>query len=184
MYKDQLLQYLKHISEIYADLLGPYLEIAICGGSALNLSGLLERPTKDVDIVSPETWPEKFQEAINITTSQFDLKPGWINQGPVDLLRMGLPVGFFERCQKLNFHENLVYLITSRLDQIHFKLYACVDRGGYHLQDLKILNPTTDELVQSAQWSMTHDVSETFFELLKSFLQQNGWGNAASRIKK
>ncbi len=184
MNNEDITIYLKHLSEVYAKLGGSDLEISICGGAALNLLGYVTRVTKDIDIVSPEVLPEKFKDAIVITADYFGLKPDWINQGPKDLLMMGLPEGFFSRCEKLQFSPNLIFMITSRLDQIHFKLYASVDRGGYHLQDLTHLHPTEDELVAAAKWCFTHDVSEPFKELTVNFLKQNGWEHVARKISK
>ncbi len=184
MIKDEILQYLEFVSEIYLDLAGPQLEIAVCGGTALNLAGLLARPTKDVDVLFPETWPKELDEAVAITAKKFSLKSDWMNLGPVDLFRMGLPVKYFERCQKIQFHKNLVYLITSRYDQIHFKLYASVDRGGYHLSDLKSLSPNAEELLQAALWTMTHDVSAGFKQVLIQLLKSEGWADVASQLEK
>jgi hypothetical protein len=184
MEKHELLSHLKHLAEVYEDLGGPALEVAICGGTALNLSGLLERPTKDVDVLSPEKWPPELQKSVELTAARFGLKPDWMNPGPVDLLLMGLPHGYFERCETLRFQERLVYLITTRLDQIHFKLYASVDRGGYHMTDLKSLNPTTDEIFQAASWCFTHDVSKGFRMVMIDFLEKMGWGDVARRLEK
>jgi hypothetical protein len=61
------------------------------------------------------------------------------------------------------------------LDQIHFKLYALVDQGaGKHEQDLRALTPTTEELIQAAQWTRTHDPSEGFREMLERALRYLG----------
>ena len=182
MNKGELLRYLKEVAEIYTDLGGPVLEVAICGGTALNLAGLLERPTQDVDVIAPAEWPEALQQAVSITARRFNLKSDWMNLGPVDLFLMGLPTGYFQRCEHLSFEKNLTYLITSRLDQIHFKLYACVDRGGYHIDDLKHLCPSMDELLQAALWCFTHDVSVEFRMIMVDFLKQMGWHNVASRL--
>ncbi|HCU25399.1 MAG TPA: hypothetical protein DF383_10290 [Deltaproteobacteria bacterium] len=184
MNKDLLLKHLRHVADIYEDLNGPLVEVAICGGTALNLAGLLERPTKDVDVLAPDPWPEVLEKAVELTAKRFNLKPDWMNPGPVDLLRMGLPQGYFERCQRFLFRERLVYLITSRLDQIHFKLYASIDRGGYHVTDLTSLNPGMDELFQAALWCFTHDVSEGFRIGMIDFLQKMGWGNVARQLEK
>lgn len=184
MIKKDILQYLAFVSDIYQDLSGEPISIAICGGTALNLAGLLERPTKDVDILFPETWPKELTEAVSITAQKFSLRNDWMNLGPVDLFRMGLPDKYFERCEKIQFHKNLTYLITSRYDQIHFKLYASVDRGGYHLNDLKALNPTKNELESAARWTMTHDVSEGFREILFQLLISEGWGDVARKLEK
>lgn len=184
MNNSDIVLYLKQLSKIYDELKGGYLEIAICGGAALNLLNIVERVTKDIDIVSPEDLPVKLSEAIKITADHFGLKADWMNQGPVDLLKMGLPAGFYDRCKRLQYHPNLVFLVTSRFDQIHFKLYASIDSGGYHVQDLKKLKPTDEELVMAANWCFSHDVSEPFRSLMIDFLQRNGWENAASKLDK
>jgi hypothetical protein len=52
-------------------------------------------------------------------------------------------------------------LFASRIDQVHFKLYAVADQGaGRHLADLQALEPTEAELLEAARWSRTHDPSE------------------------
>lgn len=178
----EITSYLEHLSKVYSALKGSPLEISICGGAALNLLGYIKRVTKDIDIVSPEVLPDKFKEAVKITADYFGLKSDWINQGPIDLLRMGLPAGFHERCRNLEFHSNLTFCVADRLDQIHFKLYASIDRGDYHLQDLIALKPTDDELVMAVKWCLTHDVSETFREITKDFLKKNGWQNVAGIV--
>jgi hypothetical protein len=74
-----------------------------------------------------------------------------------------------------------VHLI-HRVDQIHFKLYASVDRGGYHITDLVALKPTSDEIEAAARWSMTHDVSDGFVVVLKRLLRSIGYDAVAERI--
>lgn len=182
MEHEDIIKYLKHLAKIYASLKGESLEVSICGGAALNLLEFTKRGTKDIDIVSPEVLPAAFKEAARITADYFGLKPDWINQGPIDLLRMGLPEGFHARCTKLDFDSPLLFCLASRLDQIHFKLYASIDRGDYHLQDLIILKPTDDELTLAVTWCLTHDVSEPFREITKDFLEKNGWHNVAQRV--
>ena len=60
---------------------------------------------------------------------------------------------------------------ASRIDQIHFKLYAMVDQGaGKHEADLRALAPTTAELLEAARWTRTHDPSEGFREELVAAL--------------
>ena len=74
-----------------------------------------------------------------------------------------------------------VHLI-HRIDQIHFKLYASADRGGYHITDLIALMPTPDEVEAAARWSMTHDVSEGFVVVLKRLLRSIGYDTVAERL--
>ena len=72
--------------------------------------------------------------------------------------------------------------LLDRLDQIHFKLYASVDRGGYHLQDLEALGPTIEELIQAANWARTHDPSEGFLLVLKDLLEKLGYPDASRQL--
>lgn len=66
-------------------------------------------------------------------------------------------------------------LFASRLDQIHFKLYAAVDQGaGRHLTDLQALTPSDEELIQAARWSETHDTSESYRAMLANALKHFG----------
>ena len=68
---------------------------------------------------------------------------------------------------------------ASRLDEIHFKLYALVDQGaGRHEQDLHALNPTAEELVRAARWTRTHDPSPGFRQMLEQALRYLGVADA------
>jgi hypothetical protein len=49
---------------------------------------------------------------------------------------MGLPEGFVSRLFQKDYGRRLTVYFAGRKDQIHFKLYAAVDRGGYHIDDL------------------------------------------------
>lgn len=103
----------------------------------------------------------------------------WLNPGPAGLMDFGLPRGFLDRVQTQEFGDGLIVHFASRLDQIHFKLYALVDQGaGKHEQDLRALSPTADELIQAARWTRTHDLSEGFREMLERALRYLGVENA------
>ncbi len=78
--------------------------------------------------------------------------------------------------------EQLTIHYISRIDQIYFKTFAAADRGGYHITDLKALNPGEDEIYSAARWCMEQDVSEGFRFILKEMLTQNGWNHVSSRI--
>lgn len=167
------------------------VHLVVCGGSALIATGLVPRTTQDVDVVAlmddgilkdPAPFPEKLVRAAKTTADLLNLPEDWLNSGPADLFRMGLPDGFVERLQKKIVGECLVMHFVSRTDQIHFKLYASVDRGGYHVTDLKALNPTAEDLFIAAKWCMTQDVSEGFLYLLKDFLRVFGFENVAERL--
>ena len=110
------------------------------------------------------------------------LPENWLNNGPAVQFQMGLPDGFQQRLQQEVIGRKLVIHYISRYDQIFFKTFASADRGGYHISDLKKLNPSEDELVEAAKWCMTQDVSEEFHQILIAMFQQLGWPNVSNRI--
>jgi hypothetical protein len=92
------------------------------------------------------------------------------------MLRLGLPRGFADRLARREYGPYLTVRFASRLDQVHFKLYALADRGGggKHEADLRALEPTRDELIAAARWSRTHDPSEAHREILTEALAYLG----------
>jgi len=168
------------------------IEIVVIGGSGLAGLGLLNRSTRDVDLValnSPggllraKPLPKDFQEAVRRVATDFGLPADWLNTGPEELMNFGLPEGFESRMTAKYFGDSLTVHFASRLDQIHFKLYAVVDQGpGKHESDLKLLQPTVDELIQAATWSRTHDSSDGYRSMLVQVLVHLGVEDADERI--
>jgi hypothetical protein len=171
--------------------------IVVCGGTALNTLRLIQRTTKDVDIVAlmdshghlvdPAPLPEELVIAAKEVADTLNLPKEWLNNGPSSddggLFRLGLPDGFRERLVKGYQGQKLTVFYISRLDQIHFKLYAAVDQlGSYHAADLRQLTPKDDELMQAIKWSMTHDPSEGFRMSIKLFLERFGYERLAKKI--
>jgi len=171
--------------------------IVVCGGTALNAMHLIQRTTKDVDIVAlmdsnnqlvdPAPLPEELLVAAKEVADTLSLPQDWLNNGPSSgdggLFRLGLPDGFKERLTKNYQGEQLTVYFASRLDQIHFKLYAAVDQfGSYHASDLKQLSPSDKELIQAIRWAITHDPSEGFQTAIKLFLQEFGYERLADKI--
>ncbi len=161
----------------------PPQELIICGGTSLIARGFASRTTQDVDLlarrtpgtefVSARELPPEFQEAAARVATDLGLPANWINSGPVDLFEIGVPEGFLGRLASKNYGHLTAWYI-GRIDQIHFKLYAAVDRGpgpSRHLNDLLALNPDADELLAAARWAMTHDVSPGFRELARQLLK-------------
>jgi hypothetical protein len=171
--------------------------IVVCGGTALNAMHLVQRTTKDVDIVAlldstgnladPAPLPNELLQAAKEVADTLNLQKDWLNNGPSNgdggLFRLGLPKGFKERLTTGYQGRKLAVFYISRLDQIHFKLYAAVDQfGSYHAADLKQLAPTDDELLQAVKWSMTHDPSDGFRVSMKLFLEKFGYERLAEAI--
>jgi hypothetical protein len=182
MDKDKLLSLLKELGKVYEALDGQSLEVGVCGGAGLILMGLIDRTTKDIDAIFPTVWPEKFSEAVQIIAKNYGLSANWINLGAEQLTMMGLPDGFMERAEKVEFGNCLTFYFASRYDQIFFKVYASADRGGYHVDDLLALHPTEEELLEAAKWCFTHDISPEFKKILVSMFEQLGYATVAKKI--
>lgn len=163
---------------------GEQYSIVVIGGSALIVKELVERVTSDIDVValhrdgemlSAEQLPAGLVAAAQIVAADFGLPENWFNSGPASLLRWGLPDGLLARAEIRAFGPALEVRFASRLDQVHFKLYAVVDQGtGRHLDDLRALEPTADELLAAAAWCRKHDPSEGFREELGRVLAYFG----------
>lgn len=106
-------------------------------GSSLMLLGLIDRPTRDLDVIAligdgryvkANTLPRPLTQAVAEVGEVFQLGPAWNNAGPADLLDFGLPPGFADRTE-IRRYESLTLHIASRVDQVAFKLYATADQG-------------------------------------------------------
>jgi hypothetical protein len=163
---------------------GERYELVVIGGSGLLALGVIERSTRDIDIValrtkgdldSAEPLPEGLRAARDRVARDFSIPTEWLNPGPTDLLEFGLPDGFIDRLERRDYGEALVVHLASRYDQIHFKLYALVDQGpGKHEEDLRALSPTEDELIAAARWSRSQDPSEGYALMLGQTLTHLG----------
>lgn len=164
--------------------LGKHQEIVVIGGSALTALGLVRRATKDVDLVAvadsgvlrpASPLPDALREARDRVARDFDLDPNWLNAGPADLLKWGLPEGFMDRVVTRIYGSALTVDFASRFDQVHFKLFAMVDQaGGRHEADLRALRPSAEELIAAAGWSMTQDPSPGYRMVLREALSALG----------
>lgn len=164
---------------------GERFELVVIGGFALIALELVSRTaTKDVDVVALRTerglelakpLPATLVAARDKVARDFEIDEGWLNAGPADLLRWGLPDGFVDRLTPRRYGDHLVVHFAGRLDQIHFKLYAATDQqGGRHESDLLALEPTRDELESAVRWTRTQDPSEGFLLMLRAKLADLG----------
>lgn len=145
----------------------------------------MSRPTtKDLDLLGEKTgdmvkslrpMPDPLARAIADVARTYALAGEWVNLGPDSLLDFGLPEGFVERLERLDY-GGLVTWFAGRFDMICFKLYAAVDLGlrSHHLQDLRELGPSRAELVSAARWTLTHDPSPGFRKVLGDLLDHLG----------
>jgi hypothetical protein len=163
---------------------GERFEIVVIGGSGLLVLGVIERATRDVDIVAlrsgeqldkADPLPSPLIAAAERVARDFSLEADWLNPGPTDLLDFNLPEGFLARVETRHYGKALTAHFASRFDQVHFKLYALVDQGpGKHEADLQALQPTEEELLAAARWARTHDPSAGFEQQLRRTLADLG----------
>lgn len=163
---------------------GVSIAIVVIGGAALQILGVVDRTTRDVDVLAfgdpPDAdrprltdpgkeLPEPLQRARQIVADDLGLDPTWLNLGPALQWRQGLPPGFEDRVQWQRYHT-LAVGIAGRLDLVAFKLYAAADSTGptsVHYQDLLALQPSADEIDWATDWVRTQDVSPEFHSLLR-----------------
>jgi hypothetical protein len=175
----------------------PRFNLVVCGGTALIAANLIVRTTKDVYVVAlmdddgtlvdPEPLPQSLVDAANIVADDLGMPKDWLNNGPSrgegGLFRSGLPAGLTKRLTWKTYGDHLSVGFIDRIDQIHFKLYAAVDqRGGYHADDLQLLRPSDEELLEAARWARSHDRSEGFLEGLEWFLREFGREHLIGRL--
>lgn len=175
-----LVEALETLGELLEDQRDPH-DLAVIGGGALLLIGAISRPTKDLDAVAvhhdgslttAHPLAPRLAKAVADVGLALGLGPKWLNGGPTDLLRLGLPEGFLDRAHT-KVYGALTLRLASRYDQIHFKLYAAVDQGptSKHAADLMKLDPSHAELNAAATWCKTHDGSAGFAEILDQALE-------------
>jgi hypothetical protein len=166
--------------------------IVTVGGASLLLLRLGIRPTRDLDVVAiadsgeyrkAEPLPAALVEAARDVGIAAGVGEHWLNAGPAGLMDFGLPAGFAERAEVRRYGTLTVH-IAARFDQICFKLYAAVDQApaSKHLEDLKLLEPSAEELVEAARWSTTHDPSEGYRAQLVALLRMLGTPDADSQL--
>jgi hypothetical protein len=193
--KAEIEKALAALSEQLEALGAGIVEMVVCGGAALNVLGYVRRTTKDVDVIALVEKDEGsislvkagpfsplIKQAADKVQKDFNFPENWLNPGPASVMDFGLPKGLMERTETRFYGKGLIIHYLGRHDQIHFKLYAAVDQGGKHFDDLLVLKPSSRELEDAALWSMTQDPSEEFRLILKGFLRKIGHGDVAAKL--
>lgn len=147
----------------------------VCGGSALCLTGLRERPTRDVDVlgmvkdtttmsVSAEMLPEEIMQAAELVARDLNLPENWLNDAALEVHRLGLPTGILSRATKQEFGPCLTIYLIGRQDQVALKLYAAIDhqKGNRHFEDLAAIEPTRKEMEFAVHWLLDRKTSPEF----------------------
>jgi hypothetical protein len=174
----------------------------ICGGTALRILGLVERSTRDVDVISGwssatlevvpiDRFPRAVERAIvRVAEAHPELRTSgipWVNLGASGLLDFGLPPGCTQRLTTRAIGPHLTLRLPDRRDLIAFKLFAAADaahgRQSVHTSDVRALAPTEDELRCAIDWVITiPDPNHQLRAELREFLQELGHEDLAYYI--
>ncbi len=143
--------------------------LVVCGGSALQATGIISRSTRDVDVLakreleggvrSAYPLPDNLKEAARDVARQLGLPEDWLNANTSlffpDLAT--LPSSFWGDLNDQEFGDHLRVSFVGRTGQILLKLYAASSRNELRdWEDLSALAPTEREAADAALWIRTH----------------------------
>ena len=145
----------------YLVSLGLRLDATIIGGAALNLLGVVSRPTKDCDVLEPQL-PEAVLDAARAFAAEMRskgtvLRDDWLNNGPTSLVSQ-LPPGWRDHLQVIFRGSAVVLRCLGRDDLLRSKLFALCDRG-IDMADCLALAPTADEIRMLLPWLEHQDAN-------------------------
>lgn len=184
----------EHALTLVGELLaagGHAYAVVVLGGSALNLLGIVERSTTDVDVLAfatprtsgapepesvrqpPEPMPDPLVRAARVVARDLNLDPNWLNAGPALQRRSGLPPGLDQRVHWRRYAALWVGVV-DRHDLIYFKLFAAADStgpGSVHYQDLLALRPSASELEDASAWVSGQDAAPEFSRIVNQVVK-------------
>ncbi len=155
---------------------GAGCSVVVVGGAALSLLGLVDRTTRDVDVVAkkeaktflpPDPLPQPLVSAIKTVARDFGLPEDWMNTQIASQWPQELPKFLFYHLEWRKY-GGLEVGIVGRPTLIALKLHAAVDRDmeSVHYQDLIALRPTEAELSEAKRSVLTQDSGEEFPQLV------------------
>jgi hypothetical protein len=162
-------------------------EAIVLGGANLLVSGVIQRPTVDIDVVAQRgttgelltasPLPAEVADAVAIVARLQGLPGDWFNSVSGSEIQFGLPAGCMDRLRSQAF-GHLIVLWIDRQDMVAFKLVAAVDHLSFgankHLDDLRLLQPSSADLDHAVAWfeTITAPTSAAFLglaEILQEF---------------
>lgn len=166
---------------------GLEVSIVVVGGASLNLLGIVERSTHDVDVIARASGvggaepvqlhpgkplPLELDRAVRKVARDYSLQENRLNSEVASQWSQGLPPTLPRDIEWRKFGALDVGLVGRRT-LIALKLFAAVDRGpkSVHLQDLLALAPTREELDEAAEWVVTQDASPLFPHLVADVIE-------------
>ncbi len=184
-----LMEALASLGKLLAER-GIQFNAIVLGGANLLVSGVIERPTIDVDVIAergpdgellPSTpLPAAVAEAVAVVARMQGLPIDWFNSVAGSELQFGVPEGCLARLRPQEFDALTVWWVDRR-DITAFKLIAAVDHVGRpvnkHFEDLRLLGPTVDEMLHAVAWfEQITAPSSAAFNDLACILSELGFG--------
>ena len=165
---------------------GERVGVVVVGGATLNLIGVVERTTRDVDVIAlvhrdaagaahlarAEPFPEPLARAIRTVARDFGLDADWMSGMVGRQWSQGLPPGI-EQDLTWRRYGGLDVALVGRRTLTALKLFATVDCGpaSVHMQDLIALAPSAEELWEAAGWVRTQDAAPEFPALVEQAVE-------------
>jgi len=141
---------------------GLKLSAVLVGGAALGLLGVIDRQTRDCDVLCPDLTTAVLDSAIEFAKAQRQLgtplDDEWLNNGPSSLVKQ-LPLGWDTRLRQVFSGSSISLSTLGHTDLLLSKLFALCDRGT-DLPDCLALKPTLDDLKESLPWLVEQDANE------------------------
>ncbi len=164
-----------------------HIAIVVVGGATLNLLGVVQRATSDVDVIAravrapsgdlrlerPLPFPPALAGSIRTVARDFGLPDDWMNAVIGAQWTRGLPPGLRQDITWRQYGGALEVGLVGRRTMIDLKLFAAVDRGprSVHLQDLVALGPSEEELRSAAAWILTQDAAPEWASLVGEVIE-------------
>jgi len=165
---------------------GEHVSVVVVGGATMNLLGIVQRSTSDVDVIAraftnsegvlrlsqAEPFPPSLQTAIRTVARDFGLPETWMNAEVGAQWVQGLPPWILEDLTWRSY-GNLHVGLVGRRTLVALKLFAAIDAGprSVHLQDLLALAPMDAELEESRRWVTTQDANEEFPSMISEVIE-------------
>lgn len=137
-------------------------EAIFIGAAALNLLGIIQRETIDIDVLTPDIPFEILEAAKDFRSIQkkkgIELIEKWFNNGPSSL-RNYLPLEWRDRIQKVFNGKAITAFTLSRIDLIGTKILAYCDRDERDFGDLLKIRPARSEILEVESWVAAYDTN-------------------------
>lgn len=121
----------------------------VVGGSALVLLDIIDRSTKDFDMIE-DNIPQEIVDAALKFAEQENLSIYWLNSGPSELVKH-LPAHWRSTIQPLYSGDGLKLSTLSRDNLIKAKIWAYCDRTKDY-DDVISMLPSKGELADTQAW--------------------------------